>query len=442
LNSKQTEKQLIRLERVPTGFPELDQVLHSGFISPSCICVSGQFQLSQRNFIPQLVLNFLQNGRKGLYVCLDRPAPEVRSHFKRLELNTDAYDEDYKLFFIDFFTYSQNALIETATLKNLEYKPRLLMETISPFLDWIKNGFIIIDTLSTLTLNMDVKEAYEFMRGIKMLGRAFNLIIIGVTHTAVAELEPVESNSDGNLQFKESALFINRFENVNSAMLVITVGKDGRVSIRSPYAPVNQKNEVSLLEVLSKVKTLQIRPILNLSPTNDTGCPVEEIPQKMKVLEEENNVTKTPYCSIVRCSHCDSQSAEAYLQCPECQSRVFDKGGIIEHFKCGNVDFEAAFVRENKLVCQKCNSELKQLGVDYRRVGVGYRCANKHLFSIPKIVFVCAQCHKQFDLNTAKLDTLYSYELTEKGKLEAQISAQSGDSPVSLLLKNPIEVGS
>lgn len=429
------------MEKVPTGFPELDQVLENGIVSPACICISGQFQLSQRNFILQLVLNFLQTGHRGLYICLDRPSSEVRSNFKRLGLDIDPYDTDYKLFFIDFFTYSQNALIETATLKNLEYKPHLLMETISPFLDWIKNGFIVIDTLSTLTLNMDVKEAYEFMRGIKMLGRAFNLITIYVTHTAVAELEPISSNSDGNIQFKESAVFINRFENVNNAMLVATVGKDGRVNLRSPYALVNQKQEVSLLEVLSKVKTLEIRPILNPAPTNDTGCPVEDIPQKMKALEDENNVTKTPYCSTVSCRHCNSQSVEAYLQCPECQSRVLDKGGIIEHFKCGNVDFEAAFVRENKLVCQKCNSELKQLGVDYRRVGVGYRCANKHLFSIPKIVFVCVRCHEQFDLNTAKLETQYSYELTEKGKLEAQAGAKQGDSPVSLLLKNPIEVG-
>jgi hypothetical protein len=139
----------------------------------------------------------------------------------------------------------------------------------------------------------------------------------------------------------------------------------------------------------------------------------------MAALEEQNIVAKTPYCSTVYCTHCNSQSIEFYMQCPECQNRVLDKGEIIEHFKCGNIGFEASFVRSGKLVCQKCNSELKQLGVDYRRVGVGYRCANKHLFSIPKIVFVCAQCREQFDLNEAKLQTQYSYELTEKGKRQA-----------------------
>ena len=88
----------------------------------------------------------------------------------------------------------------------------------------------------------------------------------------------------------------------------------------------------------------------------------------------------------------------------------------MEHFACGYVDFDYNFKRENKLVCSKCNKELKQLGVDYRRVGTGYSCGNKHLFSAPRIFFVCHTCKEQFDLNEAKIEKQYIYELTEKGK--------------------------
>ena len=395
---------------MPTGFLELDNILESGIISPSCICVSGQFHLSQRNFMLQLVNNFLEKGLKGLYICLDRPANEVRSQFKRLGLNIDAYDKDYSLFFLDFFTYSQNALIETATLQTLEYKPHLLLEALSPFLDWIKNGFIIIDTLSTLTLNMDSKEAYDFMRGIKLLGRAFNLIVVGVTHKPVAELEPIMSNSDGNIVFKDETVTVNHFESIHNETLVISTSKDGIISLKSPLSEsVNKKIVVSMLAVLSNSKSLKIIPTLNMAPSNETGYNAEEIPEKIKPLEEENSVAKTAFCSTVYCTHCNSQALEFYLQCPECQNRVLDKGDIVEHFKCGNVDFIEKFTREGKLICQKCSTELKQLGVDYRKVGIGYRCTNKHLFSIPKIVFVCAQCREQFDLNEAKLQTQYSY---------------------------------
>jgi len=286
--------------------------------------------------------------------------------------------------------------------------------------------------------------SYEFMRGLKLLGRAFNLTCLGATHTQVAELEAIASNSDGNLQFKEAAVFVNRFENTPETMLLVTAGKDGKVTMKAPFgSEENGKKDVPLLEALSNSKSLKIIPNLNMTPSLREVGAVESLPEKIKPLEDDDVISKTPYCSTAYCSNCNSQTMELYLQCSECPSRVLDKGEILEHFKCGNVGFESAFTRGDKLVCQKCNSELKQLGVDYRRVGVGYRCANKHVFSIPRIMFVCIQCKTQFDLTEAKLQTLYSYELTEKGKRQAiQTCYCPEKSPVSFLFSEPIEVSS
>ncbi len=406
------------MERVSTGFPELDTRLGAGLACPSCICVSGQFHLSQRNFILQMTSNFLQSGRKGLYVCLDRPASEVRSNFKNLGLNIDDYDKNYSLFFIDFFTYSQNALIENANLRALEYTPRLLLDTLSPFLDWIRNGFIIIDSLSTLMLNMESKEAYEFTRGMKLIGRAFNLITVGITHIPVAELESVVSNSDGNLQFKDETLYINRFENVNNESLQISTDKDGKISFKSPFSDHSNEFGGSILAALADTRQLKFVPTLKLTPTN-FNCSAKALIEQMKPLEEQNMISKTPDYSTVCCSQCNSTSLEVYMQCPNCQNRVLEKGEVWEHFKCGNVGFEESYHQGDKLVCRKCNTPLKQIGVDYRRVGVGYQCANKHVVAIPKIVFVCTECKTVLDVSTAKLQTQYSYELTEKGKRQA-----------------------
>ncbi len=429
------------MERIPTGFPDLDNSLDGGLASPACVCITGKLQQNQRNFTLQLINNLLQRGHKGIYLCLDRPASEVRNQFSRLGINIEAYKAN-EIFFIDFFTYSQKALIETSTLRTLEYKPRLLLDTISPFLDWIKGGFIIIDTLSTLMLNMSEKEAYEFARGVKLLSHAFNLISLGLTHIPVAELEAISSNSDGNLQFKESAVFINRFENTPETMLLVTADEVGKITLKTPFGHTeNEKKEIPLLKALTNSKDLKIVPTFNLAPSITEVGSIEELPEKIKRFENDDAITKTPHCSTPYCNHCNSQTMELYLQCPECQSRVLNKGEIIEHFKCGNVGFESSFVRGDKLVCQKCNSELKQLGVDYRRVGVGYRCANKHIFSIPKIVFVCSRCKSLFDLNEAKLQTLFSYELTEKGKRQAiQAGYHIDQSPVSFLLRDPIKV--
>lgn len=362
--------------------------------------------------------NFLQSGRKGLYICLDRPASEVRSHFKLLDIDIEAYDKNYSLFFVDFFTYSQKAFIENSTRRALEYTPRLLLDTLSPFLDWIKNGFAIIDSLSTLMLNMEGKEAYEFTRGMKLISRAFNLVTVGITHLSVAELEPIASNSDGNLQFKDDILKINRFENVNNEILPFSTDKDGKIFFKSPFP--NRLNELggSILAALTNTSPLKIVPTINLTPAN-VNCSQKALAEQMKTLEEQNIVSKTPDYSTVCCSQCGSTSMEVYMQCPYCQNRVLEKGDVLEHFKCGNVGFEESYRQDDKLVCEKCNTLLKQLGVDYRKVGVGYQCANRHIVAIPQVVFVCTDCKTLFDVNTAKLQTQYSYELTEKGKRQA-----------------------
>jgi archaellum biogenesis ATPase FlaH len=406
------------LEYVLTGFAELDKVLETGLASPSCVCISGQLQQVQHSFALQLTYNFLQKGMKGLYICMDRPANEARNQFKRLGLDINEYAENYSLFFIDFFTYSQKALIESSALQN--YKPKMLMDTLGPFLDWIKNGFVIVDTLSTLTLNMDAKEAYDVIRGVKLLGRAFGLIIVGIMSRVVSELDPIVTNSDGNIIFEGDTLLLEGFENLHNETLVVSTGKDGAVTLESPFSEaVKKRKSVSILKVLSDAKTLKAVPTLNLALSHETGYMVEEVAEKISPLEEEGNATKTPCCSTVYCRNCKSKELELYLQCPECQSRVLEKGDVLEHFKCGNIDFESNFEREGKLMCQKCNTELKQLGVDYRKIGVGYRCDNKHFFSLPKIVFICAQCREQFTLNEAELQTQYSYELTNAGKRKA-----------------------
>jgi len=365
-----------------------------------------------------MINSFLQNGLKGIYICLDRPANEVRSQFKRLNIDIENYDQDYSLFFVDFFTYSQNALIESATLKTLEYKPPMLLNTLGPFLDWIKGGFIIIDTLSTLTLNMDSKEAYDFIRGLKLLGRAFNLISVGVMHQQMETGDSVTTNSDGNIEFKNGAVTLNNFERPHLEVLTVFTDKEGKIAFKSPtYGAGKENSSTPMLKVLANTKSLT--PTLKLTSTHETDYIYEELQQNMPPLIKTNSATQTPHCSAIHCPTCNSYGLEFYLQCPECQNRVLAKGEILEHFKCGNIDFEEKFRRGTKIVCTKCNNELQKLGVDYRRVGVGYRCSNKHLFSMPKMVFICAQCRGQFDLNEGKLQVQFSYELTEKGKREA-----------------------
>ncbi len=413
------------MESVSTGFADLDKALKAGLARPSCICINGDASSSQRNFALQIVHTFLENDLKGLYVCLDRPANEVRSQFGRLGLDITAFSENYSLFFIDFFSASQHALIETATLQTLEYEPNELLKTLSPFLDWIKNGFILIDSVSTLTLNMDAKEAYEFMRGLKLLGRAFNIITAGISHISVSDpkiLELIISNSDGNLIFKGETLLIDRFESndMNNEILFITKSENNKIDLRLALPETaSQETDADMLALLANSEPLKLTPYSSLAATPETEFPLDEVLETIKTMEQEKIVRATPYCSSVSCSNCNSQTLELYLQCPDCDSKLLEKGEILEHFLCGHIDFETNFQSNGKLACTKCGKQLKQIGVDYRRIGVGYRCTNKHVFSTPIVTFYCPSCKQKFDLCEAKLQNQCIYELTEKGQRQA-----------------------
>jgi archaellum biogenesis ATPase FlaH len=361
------------LQYVRTGFPTLDKILHPGIITPSCISVSGKFSLNQRNFLLQLTHNFLRSDRKGLYICLDHSASEIKQYFKQIKLDITPYADNYGLFFIDFFSYNQ----EKSKRRKIKYNPHVLLEKISSFLDWIKNGFVIIDSLSTLILNMDTNEAHDFISGLKLFGREFNLIIVGVSHAPLADLDMAVSTCDGNFHFKGEALTVDFFEQASRTVLLLSKDKDGKVILK-PSLISEMESTNSILSLLSDSEGLRIAPMLGLvaSPEAD-WCLVEDLPEKLKVLEEEKTVKKTPYCSSVRCTCCGSVALEFYLECPECGNRLLDRGEIN-----------------------------------------GYCCGNGHLFSVPRIVFVCHQCGEQFGLSEAKLEKQFIYELDEKVKLQ------------------------
>jgi KaiC/GvpD/RAD55 family RecA-like ATPase/DNA-directed RNA polymerase subunit RPC12/RpoP len=407
------------MDHVPTGFPALDDVLQTGLLQPSCICLTGVSN-NQSIFVFQLVHNFLKRGLKGLYVCFDRPSSEIKSQFTRFGLDLGSYSEDYSLFFIDFFSESQAKLIETARIDVLRYEPNYLLVTLSPFLDWIKNGFIIVDSFSTVTLNMDAKEAYNLIRGLNLLGRAFNLVILGLSNTTASDpkiLEMINSTSDGNLIFNEQILLVNKFENARNEPLLISTNPNRTLNLKAALPPgTNGKTGADLLGILAKNGSLQTTPTLDLAVSPKTGYSFYELSSMIKRMEEEKILESVPRFVSVRCPHCGAQSLELYLQCPDCGNRLLEKGDIIEHFSCGHVDFELNFQANSKLVCPKCVKELKQIGVDYKKLGIGYQCSNKHLFTNPRLTLVCANCNEKFNIEDAKLESQYTYTLTEKGK--------------------------
>lgn len=404
-----------------TGFPALDEVIGGGIPKPCCVCVSGESLSYMNTFVFQMVHNFLENGLKGLYICVDHPASEIKQYFDEIGLNIDRYSEDYSIFFLDFFSQSQDALIESGKVTSLAYSPDESLKAIGQFLDWIKEGFIVIDTVSTFTLNLDSKKTYEFIRAMKLLARTFNLIIIGIMYTAPMDpktLNLLHSVSEGNFIFDNENLRVASFRGLsqNEETLIVSKKADGKLSLRQLLPDGVNNKMLATIKAFSKSSTLKIIPRIESMVFPEIDIPINEVHQNLEKLSKAEILKAEPYCSGVSCPQCSSKEAQLYLKCPACKSVLLQKGETLEHFNCGHIDFRPKFERNGKLVCPKCTKELRQIGVDYKQVGFWYKCTEGHTFPNIHLKLICTKCSHEFDLDNAKIEILHRYELTEKGK--------------------------
>jgi KaiC/GvpD/RAD55 family RecA-like ATPase len=360
------------MEKALTGFPELDAILDSGIPRPSCLSIQGDLNWDQIHFIYQLIDNFLENGLKGLYLCIDRPASDVRQNFQKFNLDITTYDQNYNIFFLDFFEESQKAFVETSTVNALEYEPNKFLETVSPFLEWIKNGFIIIDSVSTLALNMDTKEAYDLVRGVKMVGRLFNLISLGIIYTNTIDTKIVDTictNADGVITVKDKTIHIKRTRGEDfQATLQFTKNADGKLAIIN--VQLQEEKQQTILNLLNKNIDLTVNPQLHLNPPPEVNMTPKEMLVELKALEQTGKLEAAPTFSSITCPYCNKSTLNMYLQCPTCQSQLLEKTEALEHFNCGHINARTNFEHNGKLMCPKCNKELKQIGVDYKRAGM------------------------------------------------------------------------
>ena len=129
-------------------------------------------------------------------------------------------------------------------------------------------------------------------------------------------------------------------------------------------------------------------------------------------LAEANVLSASAYSKSLKCPRCRSNNVVAQYVCPYCQSPAFDKGKVIEHFKCHHMDFELKFKKDSELLCPHCNSALKNLGVDYQKHGPWFKCsACLKFFDEPLATYSCGDCGSIFELQQAVFQTLYSYTL-------------------------------
>jgi len=76
------------------------------------------------------------------------------------------------------------------------------------------------------------------------------------------------------------------------------------------------------------------------------------------------------------CPQCGDYRLNIREVCPVCGSPDIFKEKTIQHFPCGHVAPESAFVEQESYVCPKCRKPLKHIGVDYAKPGEVVVCGH------------------------------------------------------------------
>ncbi len=140
----------------------------------------------------------------------------------------------------------------------------------------------------------------------------------------------------------------------------------------------------------------------------------------LKKLSDAGILERKLFDKTVACPKCSSTSVSIHYCCPYCKSFDIRKSSLIEHVKCGYMDVEENFHKAGKLICPKCNDELKKPDFDYRRAGIWCVCKDcGKSFDIPLTGLFCRDCHTNFTFEDAVIKDIYSYSLREEAKQEA-----------------------
>ncbi len=109
--------------------------------------------------------------------------------------------------------------------------------------------------------------------------------------------------------------------------------------------------------------------------------------------------------------------------CTNCRSIHIHQDTFLHCFTCGAVQPEKDFqTSAGEIVCPQCSQRLRHIGTDYDRPLENYTCSDCHsTFSEPLIIAVCPRCDTATETEDLELRLYYSYSLTEKAIMAAQM---------------------
>lgn len=113
-------------------------------------------------------------------------------------------------------------------------------------------------------------------------------------------------------------------------------------------------------------------------------------------LQQERMLEGEFVSHLYQCSQCECAFLNFLETCMDCGAARLDVDDLTHHFQCAYTAPHEDFQQGGRLICPKCEDELRQLGVDYEKPSLVYTCRECHnVFQEPGVQTVCFQCGHQ-----------------------------------------------
>src|SRR5713226_10718220 len=183
-----------RVEAVqPTGIPILDKVSGGGIPRPSSVALMGPIGSGKSALVRELVANFLRQGCRVLYYCIDDPADVVKLGLEDHHIAVSKVEEEGRLEFVDMFSLGAQKLAES--LPRMD--PGEIMEETLKFQDLLSYGrefalkptdqpkILVMDSITPFFLLTEARRVFQYVQVMRFATRIARAVTIAILNTEV-----------------------------------------------------------------------------------------------------------------------------------------------------------------------------------------------------------------------------------------------------------------
>ena len=227
----------------------------------------------------------------------------------------------------------------------------------------------------------------------------------------VAQGETAPALADGALAFPAALKLAERMEQLRLSLQLEPqkLQFDERLLyylyLREPHdlVPVCDRNSKHLYRYLEAEALVP--------ESEDAGSWIASLTRR-ELLQQGKLLDRTRHCRSCSSAHLH------YLDvCPQCHGMEIRASESVHCFTCGHVAPSEDFALEGKLVCSKCQTRLRHVGVDYDRPLTKLACGTcHHTFIEAAVVVRCLDCGATSEADALDVREVYSLRLSANGR--------------------------